>query len=346
MKSKEPKETVQLALLDSVLYGAVRAFEYLGQRGQVMLDWIGEGILDYCLNEGYLEPSHNSQDLIAGLRAFFERNGYLRGRDIIKEGETVTEAIRGYQYLGLKKKLQNKGCYLLACPWCVAEDAVTRAHGVAAQDLRKISEEILPDGSYVRKYKIVRGPEPQPELPSSRIFDLSPIETKWDPSARVGLPVFEAVVYGLARGFDYLGTQAQLLLDSVGRGVIEFLRDECQMDLSGDYVKSLDTISSYCVILGLADKIETRASSNDVRVSFVNYRYASVLKRLLDEGIRLVSCPFTVATRTTLRKAGFAVGNMDWKLEGRRNVTLGMPLLSVADQQFDEDRIASLMDSE
>jgi hypothetical protein len=35
--------TIQFAVLDPMLYGAARAFDYLGFRGQDMLDRIGDG---------------------------------------------------------------------------------------------------------------------------------------------------------------------------------------------------------------------------------------------------------------------------------------------------------------
>lgn len=337
-----PKETIRLTVLDSILYGAARAFEYLGMQGQVMLTKIGEGILDYCLRERYVEPTNDPQQLVFGVASFFTANRYVSREDFALDGESATLTIQGYRYLSLGKKLLNKDCYLLSCPMCLAQRAAARATGF---DSQLISIEVLPDGSCEVKFKVLRLSDSAPagEPPTLAGFDV--VDARGDPDATVGLPIFEAVEYGLARGFEYLGAQAQLLLDNVGHGVIEFLRDEHQLKLPPEPAESLEALSSFYVAGGLADKIETDVSSSEISVAFENYRYASVLRRLLDEDLRLVSCPFTLASRMTLRKAGLAVGDMRWKLGDKRNVILTLPLQSIMDQQFDEDKVSSMMDA-
>ncbi len=344
MTNREPKETIQLSVLDSALYGAARAFEYLGPRGQAMLEKIGEGIVDYCLKERYLKPSDNWEELTTELTAFFVENGYLRGREVVREGEIITEAIRGYQYLSLKKKLRDKGSVLYSCPWCVAEDAITRTMGVSGPRLRAISEETLSDGTYVRKHEIAGGSESKRDVLSIPL-DLSFIKAEALPADSVGLPVFEAVEYGLVRGYNYLGAQAQLLLDNLGIGIIEFLEEEFQLNLPHEPEKSAKSLASFYVSGGLADSIEVDISSSSASVEFTNYRYAAVLRALLDEGITLASCPLTLTIRAVLRNAGLAVKEMKWKIGDRRDVTLALPIINVAGQQFDEDRVSSMMDA-
>lgn len=341
MTSKEPRETIQLSVLDSVLYGTARAFDYLGVRGQVMLDKIGEGILDYCLKEGYIERSNNLAETAFRIMNFFQENGYLSGFDAALEGETLTITFRGWEYLGLMKKLRNRDCYLLACPICIVGNSLFRASSTVPEP---IYEDLASDGSCVRRFKLVRGSSDEAPSSLKAPKPLDQGDIKLNPTARLGLPAFQAVEYGLARSFEYLGAQAQLLLDNVGRGIIEFLREETHLSLPTDNARSLNALTEFYIPRGLSDKIDIDLSASEARLAFTNYRYAPVLKRLLEEDNHLVSCPFTLAVRTVLRNAGLAVADMQWKPAGDRNVTLITPLLGVADQEFDEDKVASMMD--
>jgi hypothetical protein len=337
------KETIQIAVLDSVLYGAARAFEYLGERGQGMLDRIGEGIVDYCTTKGYLDESATLEDLSDSLNAFFEENGYFRV-DITETGDTVAYAFRNYRYLKLEKKLQQKGNELLACPWCIADDAITRRKGGPAQTpgLVYVSREPLPDG-FVRRYKVAANQKAHIESEKRRYKAAEKIGQV--PPEMVGLPAFEAVEYGLARGFEYLGAQAQLFLDDSADGIIEFLREEFQLSSSQKPKQTLDTLASFYSSRGLADKIDVSLSPSTLDIKFTNYRYASVLKELLDEGTSLISCPFTLATRSILRDDGLAIGDAKWKIENDRNVVLKSQLAKIEGQEFDEDHVARMMDS-
>jgi hypothetical protein len=127
-------------------------------------------------------------------------------------------------------------------------------------------------------------------------------------------------------------------------GAVEFLESELHVQLPKDYRKSLQELSSFYTQGGLADKIDLKLSDSKVEVAFTNYRYAPVLERLLDEGYRLTSCPFTLAARAVLRNAGFAATNMQWNVLNDRNAEMKMEL-RVAGQEFDEDKIGSMMNS-
>jgi hypothetical protein len=102
-------------------------------------------------------------------------------------------------------------------------------------------------------------------------------------------------------------------------------------------------LSSFYTKGGLADKIELDLSDSKMEVVFTNYRYAPVLEQLLEEGYRLTSCPFTLAARAVLRKAGFAATGMQWKVLNDRNAEMKMEL-RVAAHEFDEDKIGRMMD--
>ena len=345
MTSEESRETIPLVVLNSVLYGAAKAVDYLGMRGQVMLDKIGASIIDYLVKTGYVDDLNDMENVQNGYRRFFQQNGYISeiGFDLGYQNEVnvMTITYRGWQYLQIMKKLRSESCTLYACPFCLAGFSLLRANSIVAEPF---SEYFLPDGSYVRKYKLVNASPNTP--PASMLPPNAPNlgGVKSDRERKVGLGAFEAVEYGLANGFGYLGAQAQLL-DRVGRGVVEFLREEFQLSLTGEYAGSIQELASFYTSHGLADQIKVHSSSSEMRVEFQNYRYASVLGMLLKENVQLISCPFTLAARAVLRDAGLSATETNWTIKAERNVDLTMPLWSLLDKSFDEYRVGGLMDS-
>jgi len=339
--SAKTTESIPLSVLDCVLYGSAKAVGYLGLRGERMLYKIGDGISDYCLKAGYIQPSKDMQQTIGIITNFFIENGYASAFDLEEDAGNVKLTYRGWRYLGLMKKLNEEQCQLLACPMCIAAIAIFRTSGL---DVQVISDTILTDGTVVRSARLTPLTNPdQVVLPSST--DFSNVKGKRTPADRVGLPAFEAVEYGLAQGFNFLGAQAQLLLDNVGAEIIKFLQDEFRVSFPNELSKTIENLASFFATNELADEITSQTSSSEVKISFKKYRYAPVLRRLLAEGLNLVSCPFILAVRTSLRQKGFAVDNMQWAFVDERNVSLRMQLRRVTDQQFDEDKVSKLMES-
>jgi hypothetical protein len=340
MNTKNQENTIRLAVLDSVIYGAARAFDYLGERGQEMLDKVGDGITSYSFKEGYVQPSNDPQQLVLGFVKFFQDNGYVRGVNFAQDGEALKITMSGWRFLGLMKKLRNRNNYLLTCPVCLANNSMLRANGLVA---RHLSEEITPDGSYVVRTQSI----PIAEANAATLVpaDLSAVSQRPDFSATIGLPAFQTVEYGLACAFEYLGAQAQLLLDNVGDGVIEYLQDAFSTNLGDNPERSLKALAAFYTKQGLADEINVSLSASEVQLRFENYRYSGVLKRLIDEGHPFTSCPFTLATRSVLRKSGWAVTRIQWMDLDAPNATLAMPLRRVTDQQFDELKVAEMMDT-
>ena len=333
-------ETIQLSVLDSVIYGAARAFDYLGgERGQEMLDRIGNGIIDYGVRLNYLERSKDPQQFMSGLVTFFKKNGYVSDIELAPDGEAFVVKMHGWRFMGLMKKLRNQDCYLLTCPLCLARGAFERTKDYTS---RVLGEELSPDGTYVIRVKNFPLDASMPPPPNPT--DLREISPTGYSTSKVGLPVFETVEYGLACGFEYLGAQAQLLLDNIGRGIIEFLRDELHIELQGEYHESLLKLANFYVKEGLADEIGVDLSGSHVKFRFRNYRYAPVLKLLLEEGHPLTSCPFVLAARGILRNAGIVASNMTWTLGKDRDATLVMKLQEISNQVFDEEKVASLME--
>ena len=341
MNSQTPSGNVQLVVLDSVLFGTARALDYLNLEGQVMMDKIGEGILDYCFKKGFVEKSGDFHELVNRVGHFFAENGYLGGAKVEQEGELLAVTLMNWQYLGLMKRLRKEKHYLLACPLCLADNAVFRSNGLFGQ---VVYEELAPDGGFLRKYKVIPATtvSPPESLIPPKLTNLSPV--KYDGAVKVGAPAVEAVMYGLARGFDYLGAQAQVLLNQVGRGIIEFLQAEAQLTLTGSLTRDLEVLSSFFKSKGLADEIRSTGSPTSAALTFRNYLYEPVLRTLLEEGIPLTSCPFTLAAKALLRDAGWAVGESNWALLDGKGAQLNMRLTKIAGQEFDEEKIGALMD--
>jgi hypothetical protein len=340
VSSAAPENTIQIAVLDSIIYGAARAFDYLGGRGQEMVDKVGDGIIDYCFKEGYLQPSNDPHQILFNLVKFFQENGYVRSVDLAQDSEATTITMHGWRFLGLMKKLRNRNNYLITCPICLANDSLMRANGLVPL---RLSERITVDGDYSFRTKNV--PMGSPTAPAPVPADLNEIKEDLGSSATIGLPIFQTVEYGLACAFEYLGAQAQLLLDNVGNGVIEYLQDTFQIEFRGEPKKSLQTLASFYSERGLADKISVVLTGSELTVRFENYRYARVLKYLLDEGHVFTSCPFTLAARSVLIKAGWAVIGMQWIGLDAGDATLTMTLRKVEDQEFDEVKIAEMMET-
>jgi len=343
LSSMSKESGVRFGVLDPTLYGAARVFDYLGVRGQDMLDKVGEGIIEYGLTEGYFEQSSNPHEFVGNIVKFFAQNGYVNNVKIDQTGETMNITMWNWRFLPIMKKLRNRNSYLLTCPMCIANNAITKSAGVMGE---RISEQVTPDGMYTMTIKMVPG------IRNTRqtVIPLKPADLSNTPLASqmnesLGLPAFEAVAYGLARAFDYLGAQAQLLLDKVGAGVIEFLQEELQISLPNEPSKAVENLALFFTKNQLADEIRSQISPSEAKISFTNYRYARVLRRLLSEGITLVSCPFTLTVRTLLRQRNLAAGDVKWKFVGERDVSLTMPIVRIADQQFDEEKVASLMES-
>ena len=159
----------------------------------------------------------------------------------------------------------------------------------------------------------------------------------------VGAHAFECVAYGLAYGFEFLGAQAQVLLDNIGPRMIQFMQEESKLTLPRELEAALTALATFMSKGGLADAIDVDVSKSGITVNFENSRYLPVLSRLLQEEKTLVSCPFTLPARSLIKRGGLEVREMNWQITGR-NVRLGMRTVGSEQDEFDEDAVSKVMD--
>jgi len=335
------EKTIQLAVLDPLLYGAARAFDYLGFRGQDMLDKVGDGMIQYGLSEGYFEKSNDPLQFVTNVGKFFVQNGYMSNASVKPDGNTIDVQFWDYRYLPLMRRLRGRNSCLITCPVCMASNSITKSVGALTE---RISENVTQDGTWTMKMKIVPGTEhTERSVVSSKPADLYSVPLRANLEETIGTQAFQSIAYGLAYGFEFLGAQAQLLLDNVGSGMIEFMQEESKLRFPSQLEDALNVLSTFMSSGGLADTIHVQISNDAVGVNFENSRYLPVLARLLQEGRRLVSCPFTLAARSLIKARGLGVGDMNWKIAGE-DASLTMVTADLNQQEFDEESVGNMMD--
>jgi hypothetical protein len=304
-----------------------------------MLDNVGGGIVEYLVKKGILQESKDPMQMTFQIANIFRENGYIAQVSLTPKGEAYSVTMQNWNYLPLMKNLRNKGSILLACPMCIANNSVLRSNSLA---WKRVSEEVDSDGNYFEQMELVPYGEGQATPNPSALADLTAIPEATS-DTHVGIPVFEAVEYGLIHGFEYLGAQAELFLDAIGRGILEFVKEEAGLQHPDDLKDATKALASFFTKNGLADRIDVQLSPADVRVEFENYRSAPVLEQALSEGLRSVSCPFLLALKALLRRDGRIVEESKWDFRTGANASLVMRLRGVADE-FDAEKISALMD--
>jgi hypothetical protein len=242
--STKQVDTISLEALDSLLYGAAKAFSYLGDEGPEMLDKIGSSIVEYLVDKGFLQKSNDVQILLDTMK-FFRENGYIGDARFEPKGEGISITMGNWRFLRLMKNLRNRGCYLITCPLCLANDSIRRSNAIG---WRRLRENVSGGDTYVVDVEMVPGDQETPI--ASRLADLTSVPAEYG-GDQVGIGAFEAVWYGFMRGFDYLGAQAELFLNTIGLGVLEFLREEAGFQPPNDLGEAADVLARFFTKNGL-----------------------------------------------------------------------------------------------
>src|SRR5579862_1249737 len=81
MMIDEDYETLDRSVITCILYGITNGLAYLGEGAQVILDEMGEVMLEYLFKIRILRTGDNQEKLSSTLQEFFARNGF--GKNII-----------------------------------------------------------------------------------------------------------------------------------------------------------------------------------------------------------------------------------------------------------------------
>lgn len=125
---------------------------------------------------------------------------------------------------------------------------------------------------------------------------------------RVDWVLYEMVLYGMTKGLDELGQQAQLLIDSMGTEMLNYLVDTGEIEPSDDPNLFVKHQSEYFGRVGFADRrsgFKMEGSPPDTLVgTYVYSRYhINVLRRLKETKCLLYSCPPCMVGSSIMRRA-------------------------------------------
>jgi hypothetical protein len=125
---------------------------------------------------------------------------------------------------------------------------------------------------------------------------------------RVDWVLYEMVLYGMTKGLDELGQQAQLLIDSMGTEMLNYLVDTGEIEPSDDPDLFVKHETEYFGRVGFADRrtgFKMEGTPPDTLVgTYVYSRYhTNVLKRLKETNCLLYSCPPCLVGGSIMRKA-------------------------------------------
>ena len=125
---------------------------------------------------------------------------------------------------------------------------------------------------------------------------------------RVDWVLYEMVLYGMTKGLDELGEQAQLLIDGMGTEMLNYLVETGEIEPSDDPDVFVRRASEYFGRVGFADKrsgFKMEGSPPDTLIgTYVYSRYhINVLRRLRETNCALYSCPPCLVGNSIMRKA-------------------------------------------
>ncbi len=151
------KEKVDWVLYEMVLYGMTRALDdQLGVQGQLILDRIGTGMLDYLLDLGVIERSDDQKTLLQNVIDYFVKAGYAKSFRFELEGAPPDTFVSRYEsaryYTTVFKRIRKEGSALLSCPLCLVGHSIWGAQGWKFGDVFEVR--IQSSGKVLVKAKV------------------------------------------------------------------------------------------------------------------------------------------------------------------------------------------------
>ena len=151
------KEKVDWVLYEMVLYGMTKALDdQLGVQGQLILDRIGAGMLDYLLELGVIKRSDDQKILLQNVIDYFVKAGYAKSFQLELEGAPPDTFVSRYEaaryYTTVFRRIQKEGSALLSCPLCMIGHSVWGNQGWKFGDIFEVR--IQSGGKVLMKAKI------------------------------------------------------------------------------------------------------------------------------------------------------------------------------------------------
>ena len=137
------KEKVDWVLYEMVLYGMTKALDdQLGVQGQLILDRIGTGMLDYLLELGAIERSDDHMILLQNVIDYFVKAGYAKSFQFELEGAPPDTFVSRYEsaryYTTVFRRIQKEGSALLSCPLCLVGHSIWGTQGWKFGDIFEV----------------------------------------------------------------------------------------------------------------------------------------------------------------------------------------------------------------
>jgi hypothetical protein len=151
------KEKVDWVLYEMVLYGMTKALDdQLGVQGQLILDRIGTGMLDYLLELGAIERSDDWKILLQNVIDYFVKAGYTKSFQFELEGVPPDTFVSRYEsaryYTTVFKRMRKEGSALLSCPLCLVGHSIWGSQGWKFGDILEVR--IQSGGKVMMKAKV------------------------------------------------------------------------------------------------------------------------------------------------------------------------------------------------
>jgi hypothetical protein len=170
------KKTVDWVLYEMVLYGMTKALDdQLGVQGQLILDRIGTGMLDYLLELGAIERSDDQNKLLQHVIDYFVKAGYAKSFHFELEGSPPDTFVSRYEsaryYTTVFRRIRKEGSALLSCPLCLVGHSVWATQGWKFGDVSEAR--IQAGGKVVIKSKLYPSTERFTEKDAERFSQMN-----------------------------------------------------------------------------------------------------------------------------------------------------------------------------
>jgi hypothetical protein len=132
---------------------------------------------------------------------------------------------------------------------------------------------------------------------------------------KVDWVLYEMVLYGITKALDdQMGVQAQIILDRIGSGMLDYLLELGAIERSDDPTILVQNVIDYYVKAGYAKSFRSdfEGAPPDTYVSrYESARYyTTVYRRLQKDGSALLSCPMCLIGHSIMATQGIRFGDI------------------------------------